>query len=120
MKLGEFVKKYRQEHGLSQRTFAKICNVSNGYISMIEKGENPKTHEPITPTFPMLRAICSGMGITVHELLSIVDDLELDFSSTEKPATKSGHDELYNLLSLLSDEDLDDVLEFVRYKLSKK
>lgn len=40
----------------------------------------------------------------------------------KKSATNSGsgHSELYNLLNLLSDEELDDVLDFVRYKLSKR
>lgn len=40
----------------------------------------------------------------------------------EMPATisGSGHEELYNLISQLSEQDLDDVLDFVRYKLSKK
>jgi transcriptional regulator with XRE-family HTH domain len=56
MTLGEYIKKYRSEHGLSQRQFANLCGVSNGYASMLEKGMNPshsakqKTQE--TSRFP--------------------------------------------------------------------
>ena len=89
MKFGEFVKQYRKEHGMSQRTFAKICGVSNGYISMIEKGENPKTHEPIKPSLEMLHTISSGIGITTHELLSQIDDIDISLK-TKTPAPESG------------------------------
>jgi len=51
MTLGDFLRKYRDDHNISQRSFAKACGVSNGYISMIEKGINPKTNEPITPLY---------------------------------------------------------------------
>lgn len=37
MTLGEFIRKYRSEHDLSQRQFALKCGLSNGYISMLEK-----------------------------------------------------------------------------------
>lgn len=120
MTLGDFMRKYRDDHNISQRSFAKACGVSNGYISMIEKGINPKTNEPITPTLPMLRAIASGMGLTTHELLTMVDDMDLDITVQKTPAPESGRDELSNLINLLSDEDRDDVLDYVRYKLSKK
>lgn len=43
MTLSDFVKEYRKEHDLSQRQFAAICGLSNGYISMLEKNMNPKT-----------------------------------------------------------------------------
>lgn len=43
MTLGDIVKNYRAEHGLSLREFSRISGVSNGYISMLEKNEHPKT-----------------------------------------------------------------------------
>ena len=47
---------------------------------------------------------------------------ELVVWEEKKPATKSGsgHDELNNLIDQMSDDDLEDVIEFARYKLSKK
>ena len=46
MTLGELIQEYRKEHGMSQRQFAIACQLSNGYISMLERGENPKTKTP--------------------------------------------------------------------------
>lgn len=80
MTLSEYIKNYRSTHGISQRQFAAICDVSNGYISMLEKGINPKTGEPITPTPQSIKAIANGMGMTMQRLLSEVDDLYLDLS----------------------------------------
>lgn len=40
MELGEIIKQYRVEHGLSQRQFSKMCGVSNTYISFLENGRN--------------------------------------------------------------------------------
>ena len=47
MTLGELIQEYRKEHGMSQRQFAIACQLSNGYISMLERGENPKTKTPM-------------------------------------------------------------------------
>lgn len=78
MTLGELIKKHRDKHDLSQRQFAEICGLSNGYISMIEKGENPKTKLPVTPTLPVYQKIATGMGIKVTSLFSSIDDMPVD------------------------------------------
>lgn len=80
MTLGALVAEYRREHGLSQRQFAIQCGLSNGYISMLEKNNNPKTGLPVTPSIPALKKIASGMGISLDELLSIADDMPVDMS----------------------------------------
>jgi len=43
MKLGEWLKAYREEHGLSMRAMADLCGFSKAYINILEKGINPKT-----------------------------------------------------------------------------
>lgn len=80
MKLSQYISEYRSSHGYSQRQFAKICNLSNGYISMLEKEFNPKTKEPVQPSIPVLRKIAIGMGITLSDLLNEVDDILIDIS----------------------------------------
>ena len=85
MTLGELIKKYRDEHNLSQRQFAEVCGLSNGYISMIEKGENPKTKLPVTPTLPAYQKIALGMGINVASLFSYIDDTPVDIRLTLVP-----------------------------------
>lgn len=78
MTLGEYIKRYRKEHDLSQRQFAAQCGLSNGYISMLERGENPKTHKPIKPTLEKLNAVARAMGTTFNDLASAVDEMEID------------------------------------------
>lgn len=75
MTLGEAIKEYRTDHELSQRQFANICGVSNGYIAMLERGENPATGEPIKPTIPALKKVATGMGLSMAALFEMVDDI---------------------------------------------
>lgn len=80
MTLGEYIKEYRDKHDLSQRQFAMRCNLSNGYISMLENGSNPQTNRPITASLQAIRAIAKAMDTTISELISIVDDMPVDIS----------------------------------------
>ena len=80
MKLGELIRDYRDKQDLSQRQFADKCDLSNGYISILEKGINPKTGKPVIPTIPQLKKLAAGMNITVMEMLEQVDDMPIDIS----------------------------------------
>lgn len=55
MTLRELVMDFRKEHGISQRQFANMCGLSNGYISMLERNSNPKTGLPVTPSLTALK-----------------------------------------------------------------
>ncbi|MBQ6177715.1 MAG: helix-turn-helix domain-containing protein [Bacteroidales bacterium] len=81
MTLGEYIKQYRAEHDLSQRQFASLCGISNGYVSMLEKGMNTSTGQPIIPTIQTMRQIANAMGLTIHKVLSEVDDIVLDIGA---------------------------------------
>ena len=82
MTLGEFIKSYRDKNDLSQRQFADKSGVSNGYISMLEKNENPKTGQPLSPSMPVLKKIAAAMGMTVNDMCSFVDDMAIDLGTT--------------------------------------
>lgn len=84
MKLSDLIIEHRNTHGLSQRQFAQHCGLSNGYISMLEKGMNPATQKPVTPTIPQLKKLAKGMGITISELLSRADDMPIDLGLTDE------------------------------------
>lgn len=84
MTLSELILSYRKEHGLSQRQFATSSNLSNGYISMLEKGVNPNTLQPITPTLPVLKKLASAMNITIEDILSKVDDMPISLAPEEE------------------------------------
>lgn len=81
MKLRDLIRSYRDSHDLSQRQFAIQCNLSNGYISILEKGINPNTGKPVTPTIPQLKKLADGMAISLNELLEQVDDMPIDLSA---------------------------------------
>lgn len=125
MDLRSFIIKYRSEHGLSQRQFSEACGMSNGYISMIERGENPKTKLPVTPTLTALKKIASGMGMTLSALLTEVDDMDvnlIDNSSKKKTALniESGlmddtNSEIVSIILSLSQDKKAEALRYLRY-----
>ncbi len=125
MDLRNFIIKYRSEHSLSQRQFSEACGMSNGYISMIERGENPKTKLPVTPTLTALKKIASGMGMTLSALLTEVDDMDvnlIDNSSPKKTALniESGlmddaDSEIVSIILSLSQNKKAEALRYLRY-----
>lgn len=88
MKLSELIIAYRNEHSFSQRQLAARCNLSTGYISLIEKEFNPQTGKRMIPTLGVLNKLAVGMGMTIDELLSVCDDMEVSLS--DKPESFSG------------------------------
>lgn len=73
MTLGDMILQYRKEHGLSQRSFAMKCKLSNGYIAMIERNKNPQTKKPIVPRLDQIKAIATAMNMTADELIRATD-----------------------------------------------
>ena len=74
MTLGEYIKQYRDSANLSQREFARICGLSNAYISIIERGSNPRSEEAFKPSFELCKKIADGMGIALEVLLNAIDE----------------------------------------------
>ncbi len=68
MKLSEIIKQYRKINNISAREFAKRCEISNAYISLIENEETK------SPTLEMLNKLANGMFISLNELIQYIDD----------------------------------------------
>lgn len=77
MKLREFIMKFREENGLSQREFAKRCNLSHNTIHLLEKGINPRSGKTLVPDTITYKKIADGMGMTMDELFMSLDQTEL-------------------------------------------
>lgn len=92
MTLKELIIDYRKTHTLSQRQFAVMCGVSNGYISMLEKGVNPNTKEPIIPALPTLKKLADGMGMMVNELIAAAEDMPVDLTASDEEEILNGDD----------------------------
>lgn len=83
MKLSEIIKKYRESHNISQRQMGAQCGLSTGYISLIEKEVNPQTGKRMIPSLPVMNKLASGMGITLDDLLSMCDDMDVTLSEKD-------------------------------------
>ena len=74
MTLGDWIKKYRAEHHLSMQDMANACGFSKAYIGQLEKGVNPSTGKPISPTLQTFEKIAKAVGLDVDTLIKSLDD----------------------------------------------
>lgn len=92
MKLGEIIKKYRLENNLTTAELATKCNLSKGYISMLENNFKPSGRKKdITPSLEAIKKISVGTGIEFDTLLATIDG--------EVSLLPLKEDSLYNKLS---------------------
>lgn len=91
MTIGEYISSYVQEHQISLNELARQCGISKGYISMIVKGVNPSTKEPIIPSIKIMQKLAVGTGISLDGLFrkvdSYVDLRDVDLPSAPAAAT---------------------------------
>jgi len=134
MKLGDLIREYREQHDLSQRQFAMSCGLSNGYISMLERGRNPKTERPVTPTLQQLKKLADGMGTTMMDMLERVDDMPVDIATEARdlsgikvstPGAEGGHSdsidiEIATLILQLSSEKKREAVNYLRYLVERE
>ena len=107
MTLGDIVKNYRTEHGLSLREFSRISGVSNGYISRLEKNEHPKTKKPIVPSIEKMRCIANAMGMSFDSLLDMIDSdqpISIKKENAPAPSLTSSESDLLNKYRRLNSE----------------
>lgn len=85
MKLSEWLKEYRNSHGISMQTMADMCGFSKAYIGMLEKGINPTTNRPISPTMQTFQKISEGVGMDINDFIKMLDNdqpITLNVSTT--------------------------------------
>ena len=74
MTLGELIREYRDQHGMSMDEFARLSNLSKGYISMLEKNKTPRNGKPITPSIATYTDVAAAMHVSVAELMEKVGE----------------------------------------------
>lgn len=74
MTLGELIREYRDQHSMSMDEFARLSNLSKGYISMLEKNKNPRNGKPITPSIATYTDVAAAMHVSVAELMEKVGE----------------------------------------------
>lgn len=106
LKLGEIISRFRTDNGLSIQQFADRCGLEADLVTILEKGRNPLSGRPVAPSKDTIKKLCAGMGISVHDLFSIMDVqdwIESVFDVEQDPADR----ELLDILDeLRSREDM--------------
>jgi transcriptional regulator with XRE-family HTH domain len=102
MTIGEYIKKYREEHELSGRAFASQVGISPQYVVNLERGVN-NDGKPCTPTVRMLAKIAKGTGRSEAELLTMLHE--------DVAINPPGLVEKYEALDARGKARVDDVLD---------
>lgn len=112
MKLGEYIKLYRQENKITMDEFAQRCGLSKAYISMLEKGRHPQNNKKIAPTIDTYKKIAAAIGCSLQDLFSALDsdDVSLD-SNNNALSEREMH--LLAYYRLLSGDGKDKVNEYI-------
>lgn len=97
MTIGEAVKKYREEHGLTQKEFAQQCGLSSAIISFLERGVRDNGR-PYLPKFDTIKKVARGMGLSGEDIISQCEDFKIDITvgPEEVPIYEDIIKELYN------------------------
>lgn len=74
MKLSEYIKKYRVEHGLSGRKLAEKMGYSNAYLSLVENEKQKNVG------IDFLTALAKTVGLSLDQLLSELDDMNVELN----------------------------------------
>ena len=77
-RLGEFIKAQRQLNQLSQRELARLSDLSDTYMSQLERG----LHEP---SIRVLRALAESLGIQPNQLINYAAGLPVE--GADPPST---------------------------------
>jgi len=72
MVLGDIIKEYRNKHNLTMDEFAKRSSLSKGYISMLEKNENPRNKKPIAPSLEVIKQISTAIFMDFNEVINLI------------------------------------------------
>src|SRR5262245_55705187 len=79
--VGEFIRRQRQLAELSQRDLARLVNLSDTYMSQLERG----LHEP---SIRVLRALAEGLGIGAEQLIAFAAGLDGRREGARTPGTE--------------------------------
>lgn len=78
MKLGEIIKTYRKQNGVTMQQLADRSGLSKGLISQIENGiQRRQNGASSVPKLTTLHGLAKGMGLTVQDLMELMDQGDL-------------------------------------------
>lgn len=74
MHLGELINKYRKSNKMTMEAFAEKSGLSKGYISMLEKNQNPASGNPIAPSVQVIKQVSDAIGMDFNDVMNSLDD----------------------------------------------
>lgn len=113
--LQQLLRQFREDHDLSQRQFASLCGLSNGYISMLEKGINPNTQKPLVPSLQNFQKLANGMDMSFGDFLSRISDISLDDVLMSSASCDAINEQIQEALSALNQTQKKQVLAYVHF-----
>ena len=72
--LGEIIKAYRTEQGMSMDDFSKASGISKAYISVLEKNKHPGSGKPVEPSVKCVKQVAKATGIDFIELILAISE----------------------------------------------
>lgn len=103
MNIGEVIRNYRKEHGLSLRDFAVMCKLSHTYIDKLETGIDPTTGKDVTPTMRTIGLIAKAMGLTQQEFMSLAGYIPDNSNLKQLPEEIPKNKKLYDVIARAKD-----------------
>lgn len=76
--LGEVIKAYREEHGMSMDDFSKASGISKAYISVLEKNKRPGSGLPVQPSVKCVLQAAKAMDVDGVALMFAISKDELE------------------------------------------
>lgn len=123
MYLGELIKKYRTENKVSQRDFAKLCNLSHTYIAALEKNIDQRTGKPIAPTLDTVKYVAKAMNMQIETVLHLLEDNQEFIMNEDAPKYNDDFRYAeYNGINTdgLDETDIEEIKQYVEFVRSKK
>lgn len=86
MSIGEIIRQYCFNHGVTIRSFAERCEVSTGYLSMLISGKTYRNaSRPVKPRIETYSKFAEAMGITLNELFAqMAEDAPVDLQQDQQ------------------------------------
>lgn len=115
--IGDLLRKIRGKDAL--RAAAKKTGLSHGYISILEKGSDPRTGSPINPSPETLRSYSKGYNYPFEHLMEVsgYSEIEQDNDNKNQESSDKGFIEsepnrkiLLELVKHIPEEDLEDFI----------
>ena len=110
---GEYLKKLREDRGLTLRDVEREAKISNAYLSQIERGERG------IPNFKVLSRLSKAYGVAVAKLMEIAEQEEK--RQEQEPGIRTPDAQFISRgYEQLSDDQQMALQKFLQHLLSEK